>query len=131
LARASARRHRGVRDGRRAGRDQQEPHPRAFLSESGFRRVFDPHGRAARSARPSACRRRRAPAAGFFAVAAVSSAGNYVALISWVYLITNTVRVFFYAPQIRAVFKANDGASAVSIMTWGFWTFANFTAALY
>ena len=64
-------------------------------------------------------------------MAAVSSAGNYVALISWVYLITNTVRVFFYAPQIRAVFKANDGASAVSIMTWGFWTFANFTAALY
>ena len=39
--------------------------------------------------------------------------------------------MFFYAPQIRAVFKANDGAPAVSIMTWGFWTFANFTAALY
>ncbi|MEO7727773.1 MAG: hypothetical protein ABIS45_11015, partial [Burkholderiales bacterium] len=29
------------------------------------------------------------------------------------------------------VFKSSDGAAAVSIMTWGFWTFANFTAALY
>ena len=56
---------------------------------------------------------------------------DFVTLVSWLYLITNTVRVFFYAPQIRAVFNANDGASAVSIMTWGFWTFANFTAALY
>ncbi len=56
---------------------------------------------------------------------------NFVTLISWIYLVTNTVRIFFYAPQIRAVLKANDGASAVSIMTWGFWTFANATAALY
>ena len=56
---------------------------------------------------------------------------DFITLISWIYLITNTVRIFFYAPQIHAVFKASDGASAVSIMTWGFWTFANFTAALY
>jgi hypothetical protein len=56
---------------------------------------------------------------------------DFVTLISWIYLVTNTVRIFFYAPQIRAVFKAIDGAAAVSITTWGFWTFANLTAALY
>ena len=54
-----------------------------------------------------------------------------VTAISWIYLVTNTVRILFYAPQIRAVFKARDGAAAVSLTTWGFWTFANFTAALY
>jgi hypothetical protein len=51
--------------------------------------------------------------------------------VSWIYLATNTVRVFFYAPQIRAVCKAVDGAMAVSLTTWSFWTFANATGALY
>jgi hypothetical protein len=51
--------------------------------------------------------------------------------IAWLYVVTNSVRVFFYAPQIRAVLKADDGAVAVSITTWGFWTFANLTATLY
>lgn len=56
---------------------------------------------------------------------------TFVTVISWAYLITNTVRIAFYAPQIRAVFRAHDGAAAVSLTTWGYWTFANFTAALY
>jgi hypothetical protein len=51
--------------------------------------------------------------------------------VSWIYLVTNTLRIFFYAPQIRAVFRCADGASAVSITTWAFWSFANVTAALY
>jgi len=51
--------------------------------------------------------------------------------VAWLYVTTNSIRVFFYAPQIRAVLKADDGARAVSIATWGFWTFANLTAALY
>ena len=51
--------------------------------------------------------------------------------VAWLYVITNSVRVFFYAPQIRAVLKAEDGARAVSIATWSFWTFAHLTAALY
>jgi hypothetical protein len=53
------------------------------------------------------------------------------AWVAWLYVITNSVRVFFYAPQIRAVLKAGDGARAVSIVTWGFWTFAHLTAMLY
>ena len=58
----------------------------------------------------------------------MDSAADWVA---WLYVITNSLRVFFYAPQIRAVLKAEDGARAVSIATWGFWTFANLTATLY
>jgi hypothetical protein len=54
-----------------------------------------------------------------------------VTVVSWLYLVTNTVRVLFYAPQIRAVCKADDGAASISITTWAFWTFANLTAALY
>jgi hypothetical protein len=54
-----------------------------------------------------------------------------VAWVAWLYVVTNSIRVFFYAPQIRAVLKAEDGARAVSIATWGFWTFANLTATLY
>jgi len=51
--------------------------------------------------------------------------------VAWLYVITNSFRVLFYAPQICAVFKAEDGARSVSIATWGFWTFANLTAMLY
>jgi hypothetical protein len=51
--------------------------------------------------------------------------------VAWLYVVTNSLRVLFYAPQIRAVLKAEDGARAVSIATWGFWTFANLTATLY
>jgi len=58
----------------------------------------------------------------------IDAAADWVA---WVYVATNSLRVFFYAPQIRAVLKAEDGARAVSIATWGFWTFANLTAMLY
>ncbi len=56
---------------------------------------------------------------------------NAVDGVAWLYVITNSLRVFFYAPQIRAVLKAEDGAQALSIATWGFWTFANLTATLY
>jgi hypothetical protein len=51
--------------------------------------------------------------------------------VAWMYVFTNTFRIVFYGPQIRAVLKARDGAAAVSITTWSFWTFANLTAALY
>src|SRR5215470_9056830 len=51
--------------------------------------------------------------------------------VAWLYVVTNSLRVFFYAPQIRAVLKSEDGAQALSIATWSFWTFANLTATLY
>jgi hypothetical protein len=51
--------------------------------------------------------------------------------VTWLYVVSNSLRVFFYAPQIRAVWKATDGAVALSITTWAFWTFAHTTAMLY
>ena len=54
-----------------------------------------------------------------------------IAWVAWLYVATNSIRVLSYAPQIRAVWKAEDGAQAVSIATWGFWTFAHITAVLY
>jgi hypothetical protein len=56
---------------------------------------------------------------------------NIAEWLAWLYVLTNAVRIFFYAPQIRAVLKCEDGAAAVSITTWAFWTFANLTGALY
>lgn len=58
----------------------------------------------------------------------MSTAASWIA---WAYVVTNTVRIVFYVPQIRAVLKCEDGAAAVSITTWSFWTLANLTAALY
>jgi uncharacterized protein with PQ loop repeat len=60
----------------------------------------------------------------------MNAAHGFVYWVSWLYLVTNTVRIAFYAPQIVAVCRSRD-AAAVSITTWAFWTFANFTAALY
>ena len=54
-----------------------------------------------------------------------------VECVAWVYVITNSLRVLFYAPQIRAVLNCEDGARSLSLATWGFWTFANLTATLY
>ena len=54
-----------------------------------------------------------------------------ITLVSWSYLVTNTVRIAFYAPQIRAVFLASDGARAVSLTTWAFWTVSNITSIAY
>src|SRR5262245_46575623 len=56
---------------------------------------------------------------------------NAAEYVAWLYVVTNTLRVFFYAPQIRAVLRAEDGAQALSLATWGFWTFAHLTATMY
>src|SRR5262252_6213661 len=56
---------------------------------------------------------------------------NLVEYVAWLFVTTNSLRVFFYAPQIRAVLKCEDGAKALSLATWSFWTFANLTATLY
>src|SRR5215510_409108 len=54
-----------------------------------------------------------------------------VECVALLYVVTNSLRVFFYAPQIRAVLRSEDGAQALSLATWSFWTFANLTATLY
>lgn len=47
------------------------------------------------------------------------------------YFITNTFRLLSYLPQIIQVAKQKDDVKAISLWTWGMWTLANFTTALY
>lgn len=47
------------------------------------------------------------------------------------YAFFNGARVLSYVPQIIAASKDRTGAKAISLLTWGFWTMANLTTALY
>ena len=58
-----------------------------------------------------------------------SSAAGFA--IGWLYLATNACRLFTYAPQIIAVWRCDDGARAISLLTWGSWTVSNVTACFY
>ena len=57
--------------------------------------------------------------------------GEWLALIGWLYLLTNAVRVFTYIPQIVVVWRCTDGALSVSLLTWGSWALSNVTAITY
>ena len=54
-----------------------------------------------------------------------------IEIITYMYIIFNSGRVFSYIPQIIAVFKEQNPVLAISLITWSFWTAANFTTALY
>lgn len=43
----------------------------------------------------------------------------------------NGLRVFSYLPQIVRVVRDTQGAAAISYSTWGLWTAANASTALY
>lgn len=66
-----------------------------------------------------------------FSESAAAAQANGAEWVAWLYVVTNSFRILAYAPQIRAVFRARDGAQAVSITTWGLFTCANLTATLY
>ena len=57
--------------------------------------------------------------------------GSAAAAVGWFYLVTNSVRVITYIPQIIAVWRCTDGARAVSLLTWGSWMISNLTAVAY
>lgn len=57
--------------------------------------------------------------------------GPLLALIGWLYLLTNAVRVLTYIPQIVVVWRCTDGAVSVSLLTWGSWVLSNVTATVY
>jgi len=57
--------------------------------------------------------------------------GMLLSLIAWAYLLTNAIRVFTYVPQIVAVWRCNDGARSVSLLTWGSWVLSHITAMVY
>lgn len=52
-------------------------------------------------------------------------------LIGWAYVLANTCRVASYVPQILAVWRCQDGAQSVSLVTWSYWTVSHCTAVLY
>jgi hypothetical protein len=52
-------------------------------------------------------------------------------LVVWLYVITNATRAVTYIPQIVVVWRCNDGARSVSLLTWGSWVLANVSAVLY
>ncbi|KWT72502.1 MULTISPECIES: hypothetical protein [unclassified Variovorax] len=55
----------------------------------------------------------------------------WLAAIGWAYLVTNACRVLTYVPQILVVWRCNDGARSISLMTWGSWSVSHLTAVLY
>lgn len=55
----------------------------------------------------------------------------FIKSIIFLYFTFNTVRVFSYVPQIMAVAKDVSDAKAISLLTWSFWSMANFTTGLY
>lgn len=55
----------------------------------------------------------------------------FIKVITYVYFLLNTVRVFSYVPQIITVGKEKSTAKAISLITWSFWTGANFITGMY
>lgn len=58
-------------------------------------------------------------------------AGSDLAIIGWLYLLTNAARVVTYIPQIVAFWRCTNGALSVSLLTWGSWVLSNLTATVY
>jgi hypothetical protein len=54
-----------------------------------------------------------------------------LAVIGWLYLLTNATRVVNYIPQIVAVWRCTDGALSMSLLTRGSWVLSNLTAKVY
>jgi uncharacterized protein with PQ loop repeat len=54
-----------------------------------------------------------------------------LALIAWAYLLTNAVRMFTYVPQIVTVWRSQDGARSLSLLTWWSWVLSHITAIAY
>jgi uncharacterized protein with PQ loop repeat len=55
----------------------------------------------------------------------------FIKTITYIYFLLNTVRVFSYVPQIITVAKEKSNAKAISLLTWSFWTGANFITGMY
>lgn len=59
------------------------------------------------------------------------SSASMQSIIAWLYLATNSARAITYVPQIIAVWRCNDGARAISLLTWWSWVIAQVTSTLY
>ncbi|NWJ42023.1 MAG: hypothetical protein HXX12_13755 [Geothrix sp.] len=54
-----------------------------------------------------------------------------VDLVSWLFVVTNTFRLFAYLPQIMAALRCPNGASAISRATWSYFAVAHLTGHFY
>jgi len=52
-------------------------------------------------------------------------------LVSWLFVVTNTFRLFAYLPQIMAALKCPNGAGAISRVTWSYFALAHLTGHFY
>lgn len=52
-------------------------------------------------------------------------------IITFLYIVFNSGRIFSYIPQIISVYKEKSAVTAISLLTWSFWAGANFTTGLY
>jgi uncharacterized protein with PQ loop repeat len=51
--------------------------------------------------------------------------------IALLFFAANAGRLLGYIPQIITAWKCQNGASSVSLVTWGYFAFAHFTGILY
>jgi uncharacterized protein with PQ loop repeat len=56
---------------------------------------------------------------------------SWQGVIAWSFLLTNGARLITYLPQILAVWRCQDGARALSLITWTSWVVSHVTALLY
>jgi hypothetical protein len=54
-----------------------------------------------------------------------------VELVSWIFFATNTARVLAYLPQLRSAWHCENGAASVNRLTWGYFSLAHLSGALY
>lgn len=55
-----------------------------------------------------------------------------IELVSWLYMLTNSVRVFAYFPQIISAWHATpENARALSRTTWAMFSISHLTTTLY
>lgn len=56
--------------------------------------------------------------------------GTYLALLTWLFTLFNSVRVLAYLPTLLAIFSSGD-SSQHSLLTWVTWIGANATMAAW
>lgn len=59
-----------------------------------------------------------------------SSTGTYLAALTWLFTLFNSVRVLAYLPTLLAIYANGDG-SQHSLLTWVTWVGANGTMAAW
>jgi hypothetical protein len=52
-------------------------------------------------------------------------------LLSWLYVVANSLRVAFYIPQIRAIWLNRHATQSNSLLTWGYFSLSHWTGVLY